>query len=180
MRLLKPNRSADDISFSKIPSDLRFDEVDKKLGSPSDLNIPEELVPFISKLIQETGSLRLLLSQCLRKKTLIYLVELHTPKIKVCYQKQRLGLIRYSFRPYAKDWIKLKELASAHRVSMCKMFVELLEMEFFPPKPNLFRPLGFGGDNILPPIIPLTSIDQHIQPKRPSLPQDNEIIQIAS
>lgn len=132
LRLLKPHRSAGEFSFSKISSESKTEEIERLLGSPSDLNIPKELIPFISKRIHEVGSLRLLLNQCLRKRSLVYSIQFHQPKNKVSYQKQRLGLVRYSFRPYAEDWAELKKLAVSHGVSMCRMFIKILELDLYP------------------------------------------------
>lgn len=105
----------------------------KKLGSPSDLNIPKELVPYVSKRIQDAGgSLRLLLNQCVYKRPLLVPVQKQNVRDRVRYQKQRLELIRFPFRPFEEDWNELKRLASLYNVSMCRMFVRLLESDLPP------------------------------------------------
>ncbi|UOG38948.1 DUF1564 domain-containing protein [Leptospira noguchii] len=123
LKLLKPNRSGKDHIEQKhvdFPKNL------KKLGSPSDFNVPKELVFYLGKRILRAGSLRLLLNQCIHQRPLLMLVPKQTLRNKISYQKQKLELQRYSFRPFEDDWIELKRLAFLHKVSMCKMFVKLL------------------------------------------------------
>lgn len=130
LKLLKPNRFGKDRTEQKLrdlPKNL------KKLGSPSDVNIPKELVSYLNKRIQRAGSLRLLLNQCIHQRPFLILVPKQTLRNKISYQKQKLELQRYSFRPFENDWIELKRLAFLHGVSMCKMFVTLLlETDFYP------------------------------------------------
>ncbi|TGL76090.1 DUF1564 family protein [Leptospira yasudae] len=133
LRLLKPNRSGREHTKHKIDFDLDSRQNKRKLGSPSDLNIPKELVPYVSKRIQDAGgSLRLLLNQCVYKRPLLVPVQKQNVRDRVGYQKQRLELIRFPFRPFEEDWNELKRLASLYNVSMCRMFVRLLESDLPP------------------------------------------------
>lgn len=132
LRLLKPHRFSKDLSRAKESVVFESEGILKKLGSPSDLNVPEELVPYLEKRIQKAGSLRILLNQCLRKRSLLVLIQFHFPRKKIGYQKQKLRLVRFSFRPFDEDWVELKRLSFFHGISMCRMFVKLLEMEFYP------------------------------------------------
>ncbi|EKP12323.1 PF07600 family protein [Leptospira borgpetersenii serovar Javanica str. UI 09931] len=104
----------------------------KKLGSPADFNIPKGLVPYLNRKIHDVGSLRLLLNQCIYKKWYLLSIPKQIPRDRIGYQKQKLELKRFSFRPFEDDWIELRRLAFLHKVSMCKMFVKLLETDLYP------------------------------------------------
>ncbi len=113
----------------------------KKLGSPADLNIPKGLVPFLNRRIRDAGSLRLLLNQCIYKKWYLLSVPTQTQRDKIGYQKQKLELKRFPFRPFEDDWIELRRLALLYGVSMCRMFVKLLETEFYPEPKYAEKPV---------------------------------------
>ncbi|WP_036095322.1 DUF1564 family protein [Leptospira weilii] len=132
LRLLKPNRSGKEQSDEKALLALDSQKNLKKLGSPADLNVPKELVPYLNKRIRMAGSLRLLLNQCIYRRSYLLLVQKNASKDKICYQKQKLELKRFPFRPFEDDWIELRKLAFFHRVSMCRMFVRLLETDLYP------------------------------------------------
>ncbi|AXR60766.1 DUF1564 family protein [Leptospira mayottensis] len=180
LRLLKPSRSG------RTPSDrgaiLVLDSRRnlKKLGSPADLNIPKGLVPFLNRKIRDAGSLRLLLNQCIYKKWHLLLIPKQNQRDKIGYQKQKLELKRFPFRPFEDDWIELRRLAFLYRVSMCRMFVKLLETEFLPPNPNRLRLPGSDGEQIPLPIASRTFTNQHIQAEDLRILQEGEFIQIAS
>ncbi len=180
LRLLKPHRLSKNLSIEKDFTVSKSGGDPKKIGSPSDLNVPEELIPYLEKRIQKAGSLRILLNQCLRKKTFLGLIQFHFPRKKIGYQKQKLQLVRFSFRPFEEDWIELKRLSFFHGISMCRMFVKLLEMEFVPPNSNRLRLPEFAEEKIPSPTVPLIPTDQHIQAEDLSILQEGEFIQIAS
>ncbi|WP_147456696.1 DUF1564 family protein [Leptospira stimsonii] len=180
LRLLKPHRLSKNLSIEKDFTVSKSGGDTKKIGSPSDLNVPEELIPYLEKRIQKAGSLRILLNQCLRRKTFLGLIQFHFPRKKIGYQKQKLQLVRFSFRPFEEDWIELKRLSFFHGISMCRMFVKLLEMEFVPPNSNRLRLPEFAEEKIPSPTVPLISTDQHIQAEDLSILQEGEFIQIAS
>ncbi|AOP36074.1 hypothetical protein A0128_13330 [Leptospira tipperaryensis] len=180
LRLLKPHRSSKDLSLEKESSVFKPEGTLKKIGSPSDLNVPEELIPYLKKRIRGAGSLRILLNQSLKKKILLTLIQFHFPKDKIGYQKQKLGLVRFSFRPFEADWIELRRLSTFHGISMCRMFVKLLELEFVPPNSNRLRLPEFAEEKIPSPTVPLIPTDQHIQAEDLSILQEGEFIQIAS
>ncbi|MBM9576498.1 DUF1564 family protein, partial [Leptospira sp. 201903070] len=154
LRLLKPHRKSKDLSSEKESFVFDSKGVRKKIGSPSDLNIPKELIPFLERRIHEAGSLRILLNQCLQKKTLLVLIQFHFPRNKVGYQRQKLRLNRFSFRPFEEDWVELRRLSFFHGVSMCRMFVKLLELEFVPPNSNRLRLPEFAEEKIPSPTAP--------------------------
>lgn len=104
----------------------------KKLGSPSDLNVPKELVPYLDRRIRSAGSMRLLLNQCICNRSVLFLIQKQNAGEKISYQKQKLELQRYPFRPFEDDWVELRRLAFLHGVSMCRMFVRLLETDLYP------------------------------------------------
>lgn len=132
LRLLKPNRSGRNQAEHKNQMALDSQKNLKKLGSPSDLNIPKELVPYLDRRIRSAGSMRLLLNQCVSNRSVLFLIQKQNSGERISYQKQRLELQRYPFRPFEDDWIELKRLALLHGVSMCRMFVKLLEMDLYP------------------------------------------------
>lgn len=132
LRLLKPNRSGRNVSEQKNLMALDSQRNLKKLGSPSDLNVPKELVPYLDKRIRSAGSMRLLLNQCIYKRSVLFLIQKQNTGEKILYQKQKLELQRYPFRPFEDDWIELRRLAFLHGVSMCRMFVRLLETDLYP------------------------------------------------
>ncbi|TGK19110.1 DUF1564 family protein [Leptospira stimsonii] len=180
LRLLKPHRLSKDLSNEKDFIVSKSGGVTKKIGSPSDLNVPEELIPYLEKRIQKAGSLRILLNQCLRKKTFLGLIQFHFPRKKIGYQKQKLQLVRFSFRPFEDDWIELKRLSFFHGISMCRMFVKLLEMESFPPNSNRLRLPEFVREKNPSPAIPLITTDKDSKPENLSILEEGEFIQIAS
>ncbi|PJZ52038.1 DUF1564 family protein [Leptospira adleri] len=150
LRLLKPHRFSKDLSSEKESVVFETEGILKKLGSPSDLNVPEELVPYLEERIQKAGgSLRILLNQCLRKKSLLVSIQFHFPRKKIGYQKQKLRLVRFSFRPFDEDWIELRRLSFFHGISMCRMFVKLLEMEFYPISEYASKSIS-DGENLSP------------------------------
>ncbi|MBM9500482.1 DUF1564 family protein [Leptospira sp. 201903071] len=151
LRLLKPHRSKKDLSSEKESFFFETGGFLKKIGSPSDLNVPKELIPYLEKRILAAGSLRMLLNQCLKKKTLLVLIQFHFPRNKIGYQKQRLRLIRFSFRPFEEDWIELKRLSFFHGISMCRMFVKLLEMDLYPESKFAENPFLEKSEVLLPP-----------------------------
>ncbi|QDK22176.1 DUF1564 family protein [Leptospira weilii] len=179
LRLLKPSRSGRTQSDRKTILVLDSQRNLKKLGSPADLNIPKGLVPFLNRRIRDAGSLRLLLNQCIYKKWYLLSVPTQTQRDKIGYQKQKLELKRFPFRPFEDDWIELRRLALLYGVSMCRMFVKLLETEFFPPNSNRLRLPGFVREKIPSPAIDIIT-NQHIQPEDLSILQEGEFIQIAS
>ncbi|EMN48658.1 hypothetical protein LEP1GSC088_1654 [Leptospira interrogans str. L1207] len=102
LKLLKPSRFGKDRTEQKLQN---FQKHLKKLGAPSDFNIPKELVSHLGKRIQRAGSLRLLLNQCIHKRPFLILVPKQTSSNKISYQEQKFELQRYSFRPFEDDWI---------------------------------------------------------------------------
>ncbi|EMO03657.1 PF07600 family protein, partial [Leptospira interrogans serovar Icterohaemorrhagiae str. Verdun HP] len=152
LKLLKPNRFGKDRTEQKLQN---FQKHLKKLGAPSDFNIPKELVSHLGKRIQKAGSLRLLLNQCIHKRPFLILVPKQTSRNKISYQEQKLELQRYSFRPFEDDWIELKRLSFLYGVSMCKMFVKLLlETDLYPESRYAENPIldkleGDTGDPTL-------------------------------
>ncbi|EKR82313.1 PF07600 family protein [Leptospira interrogans str. UI 08452] len=152
LKLLKPNRFGKDRTEQKLQN---FQKHLKKLGAPSDFNIPKELVSHLGKRIQRAGSLRLLLNQCIHKRPFLILVPKQTSSNKISYQEQKLELQRYSFRPFEDDWIELKRLSFLYGVSMCKMFVKLLlETDLYPESRYAENPIldkleGDTGDPTL-------------------------------
>ncbi|EMJ51615.1 DUF1564 family protein [Leptospira santarosai] len=180
LRLLKPNRSGRTQSDRKTVLVLDSQKNLKKLGSPADLNVPQELVPYLNRRIRDAGSLRLLLNQCIYKKPYLLAVPKQTRKDKIGYQKQKLELKRFPFRPFEDDWIELRRLAFLHRVSMCRMFVKLLEAEFVPPNSNRLRLPEFVREKIPSPAIPLITTDKDFQPEHLNIFEEGEFIQIAS
>ncbi|TGM01044.1 DUF1564 family protein [Leptospira barantonii] len=180
LRLLKPNRSGRNQSEPKNLMALDSQRNLKKLGSPSDLNVPKELVPYLDRRIRSAGSMRLLLNQCICNRSVLFLIQKQNAGEKISYQKQKLELQRYPFRPFEDDWIELRRLAFLHGVSMCRMFVRLLETEFVLSNPNRLRLPGFVREKIPSPIISLLPTNQHIQPEDLSILQEGEFIQIAS
>ncbi|WP_016761598.1 DUF1564 family protein [Leptospira kirschneri] len=177
LKLLKPNRFGKDRTEQKLRD---FPKNLKKLGAPSDVNIPKELVSYLNKRIQRAGSLRLLLNQCIHQRPFLILVPKQTLRNKISYQKQKLELQRYSFRPFENDWIELKRLAFLHGVSMCKMFVILLLETFLLPNPNRLRLPGFDREQIPFPATSRISTNQHIQTKDLSILEEGKLIQVAS
>ncbi|PJZ55522.1 DUF1564 family protein [Leptospira barantonii] len=132
LRLLKPNRSGRNQSKQKNLMALDSQRNLKKLGSPSDLNVPKELVPYLDRRIRSAGSMRLLLNQCICNRSVLFLIQKQNAGEKISYQKQKLELQRYPFRPFEDDWVELRRLAFLHGVSMCRMFVRLLETDLYP------------------------------------------------
>ncbi|EMO23473.1 hypothetical protein LEP1GSC168_0873 [Leptospira santarosai str. HAI134] len=164
LRLLKPNRSGRTQSDRKTVLVLDSQKNLKKLGSPADLNVPQELVPYLNRRTRE---------QCVSGSKA-------NSKDKIGYQKQKLELKRFPFRPFEDDWIELRRLAFLHRVSMCRMFVKLLEAEFVPPNSNRLRLPEFVREKIPSPAIPLITTDKDIQPEHLNIFEEGEFIQIAS
>lgn len=125
------------------------------------------------------GSLRLLLNQCIYKNGICYRFQSKFQEIGLVIKtKARIETI--SFRPFEDDWIELRRLAFLHKVSMCKMFVKLLEREFLLPNPNRLRLPGFAGEQIPFPTVSQTSTNQHIQTEDLSIFEEGKLIQVAS
>ncbi|MBE8351413.1 DUF1564 family protein [Leptospira borgpetersenii serovar Hardjo-bovis] len=179
LRLLKPSRSGRKQSDREAILVLDSQRNLKKLGSPADFNIPKGLVPYLNRKIHDVGSLRLLLNQCIYKKWYLLSIPKQIPRDRIGYQKQKLELKRFSFRPFEDDWIELRRLAFLHKVSMCKMFVKLLETEFLLPNPNRLRLPGFDREQIPFPATSRISTNQHVQTEDLSILEEGKLIQVA-
>ncbi|TGK19111.1 DUF1564 family protein [Leptospira stimsonii] len=100
-----------------------------KRVSTSDLLIPKRHLKSLQRKILKFGSLKkflhfLLLTNRSKFRSLCII-----PKNeKTLYQSINQDLVRFSFRPDSADWAELRVLARYYGLSICNLFVILLEI----------------------------------------------------
>ena len=97
----------------------------------STILVPKILCSIYYKLEKRHGDTREILAYLLRKYQTDQTIIFRNNDIAAClsYQEKGLNLRRIHFRPYETDWIKLRLMAFSLNMSMCALFVMLLQLE---------------------------------------------------
>ena len=134
----------------------KIKNITKNRHRRSTLLIPEFIYPFYIKLFNKHKNLHSLLNHLLEKYQSDKLPIYRLRDISSClvYQEKELKLHREDFRPHESDWVKLRLFAFSLNMSMCALFVLLLQLEIAgalgnnfvgvptkPPKIILHQPL---------------------------------------
>lgn len=96
----------------------------------ADFYVPIELYSYVIQRIREEKSLTFYLKKLLKDHRFEILrnQEPHR-KERTSYQSKFQGLVRISFRPNESDWAELRSVSRYLGISMCKIFILLMNLE---------------------------------------------------
>lgn len=113
-------------SFSQ---NISLGNIVQKKRKVSTLLIP----PYLSKYVRKHGISNLLRKtlarqqKCFHSNKRINSESIYTKYQNVRGRSKENGYVKFNFRPRPEDWTQLRSLAISHGVSMCYLFVLLLE-----------------------------------------------------
>ena len=128
------------ITFQTIVGMVAQKIANSSLESPvcwsvSSLLIPDAYLRFFNAMVQKYGSRRCYFSHLAQfglnqlPRFLTLLNSRKDPKWKTYYQSRGLQLVKRNFIPFPADWEGFRHCATAAGVSICFLFVFLMELE---------------------------------------------------